>query len=74
MQFIVGIVGVTAGKESNNNHAAVSAMIAFICFNISFFAATWGPCAWVVIERFSQSLSALEVWVSLHHPTGSGTA
>ena len=49
MQFIVGIVGVTAGKESNNNHAAVSAMVAFICFNISFFAATWGPCAWVVI-------------------------
>lgn len=49
MQFIVGIIGVTAGKESNNNDAAVSAMIAFICFNISFFAATWGPCAWVVI-------------------------
>lgn len=49
MQFIVGIIGVTAGKESNNNHAAVSAMVAFICFNISFFAATWGPCAWVVI-------------------------
>ena len=49
MQFIVGIIGVTAGKESKNNHAAVSAMVAFICFNISFFAATWGPCAWVVI-------------------------
>ena len=49
MQFIVGIVGVTAGRESQHNKAAVSAMIAFICFNISFFAATWGPCAWVVI-------------------------
>ena len=49
MQFIVGIIGVTAGQESKNNHAAVSAMVAFICFNISFFAATWGPCAWVVI-------------------------
>lgn len=49
MQFIVGIVGVTAGKESKHNNAAVSAMVAFICFNISFFAATWGPCAWVVI-------------------------
>ena len=49
MQFIVGIVGVTAGRTSQNNHAAVSAMIAFICFNISFFAATWGPAAWVVI-------------------------
>ena len=49
MQFIVGIVGVTAGRESQHNKSAVSAMIAFICFNISFFAATWGPCAWVVI-------------------------
>ncbi|MCJ1338022.1 hypothetical protein MMC09_003306 [Bachmanniomyces sp. S44760] len=48
-QFIVGIIGVTAGKESNNNHAAVSAMIAFICINIFFFASTWGPAAWVVI-------------------------
>ncbi|KAL8636185.1 MAG: hypothetical protein Q9228_006392 [Teloschistes exilis] len=49
MQFIVGIIGVTAGRESQHNRPAVSAMIAFICFNISFFAATWGPCAWVVI-------------------------
>lgn len=49
MQYIVGIIGVTAGRESQHNNAAVSAMIAFICFNISFFAATWGPAAWVVI-------------------------
>ncbi|KAL8802930.1 MAG: hypothetical protein Q9182_003480 [Xanthomendoza sp. 2 TL-2023] len=49
MQFIVGIIGVTAGRESEHNNPAVSAMIAFICLNISFFAATWGPCAWVVI-------------------------
>lgn len=49
MQFIVGIIGVTAGKLEKHNQPAVSAMIAFICFNISFFAATWGPCAWVVI-------------------------
>jgi MFS family permease len=49
MQFIVGIVGVTAGKESKHNHAAVSAMIAFICLNIFFFATTWGPAAWVII-------------------------
>ncbi|SLM41166.1 high affinity glucose transporter rgt2 [Lasallia pustulata] len=48
-QFIVGIIGVTAGRLEKHNHAAVSAMIAFICFNISFFATTWGPCAWVVI-------------------------
>lgn len=49
MQFIVGIVGVTAGRFEKHNNAAVSAMIAFICFNIAFFATTWGPCAWVVI-------------------------
>jgi sugar porter (SP) family MFS transporter len=44
-QFIVAIVGVTDGK----NPSAVSAMIAFICIYIFFFASTWGPGAWVVI-------------------------
>ncbi len=50
-QYIVGIVGVTAGQDkgSDTNTAAVSAMIAFICLNISMFAMTWGPVAWVVI-------------------------
>ena len=48
-QFIVGIIGVTAGAPSKNNPNAVKAMIAFICINISFFATTWGPSAWVVI-------------------------
>ena len=48
-QYIVGIIGVTAGKPSNNNPNATKAMIAFICLNISSFAITWGPCAWVVI-------------------------
>lgn len=48
-EFIVGIVGVTAGRESKHNHSAVSAQIAFICFYIFFFATTWGPGAWVLI-------------------------
>ena len=48
-QFIVGIIGVTAGAPEKNNQSAVKAMIAFICINISFFATTWGPSAWVVI-------------------------
>jgi sugar porter (SP) family MFS transporter len=56
-QFIVGIIGVTAGKPhpatdttpDTTNSNAVKAMIAFICINISFFATTWGPSAWVVI-------------------------
>jgi MFS family permease len=49
MQLIVGIVGDTAGRESQHNSAAVSAMVAFICFFISSFAATWGPAAWVIV-------------------------
>ncbi|KAJ5248802.1 hypothetical protein N7468_000253 [Penicillium chermesinum] len=43
--FIVAIIGVTDGQ----NPHAVSAMIAFICIYIFFFASTWGPGAWVVI-------------------------
>lgn len=48
-QFIVGIIGVTAGRLSEHNNSAVSAMIAFICLFIATFAATWGPAAWVVV-------------------------
>ncbi|KAI9644715.1 hypothetical protein NHQ30_006741 [Ciborinia camelliae] len=48
-QFIVGIIGVTAGQEDKHNNSAVSAMIAFICLNIAAFATTWGPAAWVVV-------------------------
>ncbi|KAJ8060575.1 hypothetical protein OCU04_010889 [Sclerotinia nivalis] len=48
-EFIVAIIGVTAGRASEHNTPAVSAMIAFICIYISFFASTWGPGAWVVI-------------------------
>jgi len=44
-QFIVAIIG-TASKQT---HPEVSAMIAFICIYIFFFASTWGPGAWVVI-------------------------
>ncbi|KAJ5778812.1 hypothetical protein N7457_006532 [Penicillium paradoxum] len=44
-QFIVAIIGVTDG----DNNSALSAMIAFICIYIFFFASTWGPGAWVVI-------------------------
>ncbi|KAI1100731.1 general substrate transporter [Jackrogersella minutella] len=43
-QFIVAIIGTITSSTS-----AVSAMIAFICIYIFFFASTWGPGAWVVI-------------------------
>ena len=49
MQFIVGIIGATAGKPEKHNQSATSAMIAFICLNISVFATTWGPAAWVIV-------------------------
>jgi sugar porter (SP) family MFS transporter len=48
-QFLVAIIGSTVGQAKNGNHAAVSAMIAFICLSIASFATTWGPAAWVVV-------------------------
>jgi len=34
-QYIVGIIGVTAGRTNLHNNSATSAMIAFICLNIA---------------------------------------
>jgi MFS family permease len=48
-QFLIAIIGVTAGAPGKQNNAAVSAMVAFICLNIATFAVSWGPAAWVVI-------------------------
>jgi MFS family permease len=65
MQFIVGIIGVTAGKTDKHNTSAVSAMIAFICLNISCFASTWGPAAWVIIgEIFPLTIRSRGVGLS----------
>jgi sugar porter (SP) family MFS transporter len=65
MQFIVAIIGVTAGREEAHNDAAVKAMIAFICLNISFFAVTWGPTAWVIVgEAFPLQIRARGVGIS----------
>ncbi|KAJ3499384.1 hypothetical protein NLG97_g383 [Lecanicillium saksenae] len=62
-QFLVAIIGVTAGFDrvhpaptpeepeatAPNNLSAVNAQISFIAIFIFFFASTWGPGAWVVI-------------------------
>lgn len=62
-QYIIAIVGVTVGFNKThtitlpdgttgtraNNTAAVNAQIAFIAIYIFFFAASWGPGAWIVI-------------------------
>lgn len=45
-QLIVAIVGVAT---SENNKSSQSVLVAFSCIFIAFFAATWGPCAWVVV-------------------------
>jgi SP family sugar:H+ symporter-like MFS transporter len=41
--FIVAIVGSTTNSTVSNK-----VLIAFVCLFISFFAASWGPTAWVV--------------------------
>jgi sugar porter (SP) family MFS transporter len=65
MQFITGIIGATAGKPEKNNKAATSAMVAFICLNISFFATTWGPAAWVIVgEAFPLPIRSRGVGLS----------
>lgn len=78
-QFLVGIIGVTAGfdkvhptptpEDANattpNNLSAVNAQIAFISIFIFFFASTWGPGAWVVIgEIFPLPIRARGVGLS----------
>ncbi|KAF7869651.1 hypothetical protein EAF04_004435 [Stromatinia cepivora] len=64
-EFIVAIIGVTAGRSSQHNTSAVSAMIAFICIYISFFASTWGPGAWVVVgEVFPLTIRSRGVGLS----------
>jgi sugar porter (SP) family MFS transporter len=64
-QFIVGIIGATAGKPSENNQNATKAMIAFICLNIAAFATTWGPAAWIVIgEIFPLTIRSRGVGLS----------
>ena len=64
-QYIVGVIGVTVGAPGQHNHAATSTMIAFICINISMFAMTWGPIAWVVVgEIFSLPIRARGVGLS----------
>lgn len=75
-QFIVAIVGVTAGFNHThladdgklslaNNISAVDAQVAFIAIFLFFFASTWGPGAWIVIgEVFPLPIRARGVALS----------
>lgn len=61
-QFLVAIIG---SAVPASNQAATSAMIAFICLAIAFFASTWGPTAWVVIgETFPLPIRSRGVGLS----------
>nr|CAD1814654.1 monosaccharide transporters [uncultured fungus] len=73
-EFIVAIVGVTAGHIQPNHHINLPAqrvLIAFVCFYIAFFATSWGPVAWVLtgelfplhIRAKSMSLSVASNWL-----------
>ncbi|KDQ19558.1 hypothetical protein BOTBODRAFT_28136 [Botryobasidium botryosum FD-172 SS1] len=67
-EYIVAIVGVSV---STSNIAAQKVLIAFVCIYIAFFAATWGPIAWVVtgeifplnIRAKAMSMSVASNWL-----------
>jgi SP family sugar:H+ symporter-like MFS transporter len=78
-EFIIAIVGVTAGKtpaggaagSADVNKVAQRVLIAFVCFYIAFFATSWGPVAWVItgeifplaIRAKGMSLSVASNWL-----------
>jgi hypothetical protein len=67
-EFLVAIIG-TATSQSNRS--SQSAEVALVCFYISFFAATWGPIAWVItgeifplkVRAKAMSLSTASNWL-----------
>jgi MFS family permease len=61
-EYIVAIVGETISVK---DLAGQQVLIFFVCIFISFFAATWGPIAWVIIaEMFPLELRAKAVSMS----------
>lgn len=73
-EFIVAIVGVTAGHIQPNqsvNLPAQRVLIAFVCIYIAFFATSWGPVVWVItgeifplnIRAKGMSLSVASNWL-----------
>ncbi|KAF8518002.1 MFS monosaccharide transporter [Hysterangium stoloniferum] len=67
-EYIVAITGVTISVE---NIVGQKVLIAFVCIYIAFFAATWGPIAWVVtgeifplnVRAKAMSLSTASNWI-----------
>jgi len=74
-EFIVAIVGVTAGHidpvTQAVNLTAQKVLIAFVCIYIAFYAISWGPVVWVItgeifplaIRAKGMSLSVASNWL-----------
>lgn len=68
-QFVVATVGSTV--HSTHVHAANMILIIFVCFDLFFFAASWGPVVWVVTSEIyplkvrakSMSISIAANWI-----------
>lgn len=67
-EYLVAIIGVTISVE---NKSGQKALIALVCIYIAFFAATWGPIAWIVtaeifplnVRAKAMSLSTASNWL-----------
>jgi len=67
-EYLVAIVGVAVSAD---NLAAQKVLIAFVCIYIAFFAATWGPIAWIVtgeifplnVRAKAMSMSTASNWL-----------
>jgi SP family sugar:H+ symporter-like MFS transporter len=67
-ELLVAAIGISVGAD---NKAGQQAIIAFACIYIGFFAATWGPIAWVVtgevfplaVRAKGVSLAAASNWI-----------
>ena len=46
--LIIRQVAACGKATAISNYSSAAAQLAFICMYIGFFAATWGPAAWVV--------------------------
>ncbi|BGP57312.1 hypothetical protein JCM8202_001686 [Rhodotorula sphaerocarpa] len=59
------VAAISTAYPDGNNQAAQNALIAFVCIFIAFFAATWGPIAWVVTgEIYPTSTRAKQMSMS----------
>jgi sugar porter (SP) family MFS transporter len=67
-EFIIAIIG---SATPQTNQSAQSALVAFVCLYIAFFASTWGPIAWVIcgeifplnIRAKAMSLTTASNWL-----------